>query len=121
MSAAAEEWTLATVRVAAETVVRARGLDVRAFFVGGTGTGALRIEVLREAAPGERAPDRQDVARMTDMPMPIDLDTREVTCWLELPCDQLDAVDAKPGAVTELVSLEVTKALRMRHGQGATA
>jgi hypothetical protein len=114
------EWTLATVLAAAEPIARARGLEIRAYLVNGPGMGAVRIEVLREPSPGS-AP-RDDSGRMfLGSPLPIDLDTREVSCWLELPCLDLDAVDTAPGGVTELVALEVTRVLRMRHGIGAAA
>lgn len=122
---AATEWTLATIRAAAEAVARARGLEVRAFITGGTRPAAVRIDVLREPTPGEYhdRPDNDDLIsnHLTSQTRPIDLDTREVTCWLELPCEQLDAADAAPGAITELVEREVTSVLRMRHGQGAAA
>lgn len=118
----ATEWTLATVREAVELVARARGLDVRAFFVGGPGMGSLRIEVLRAPAPGECAPAGDGCERMIlGDPLPIDLDAREVTCWIELPCAALDVADAESNGVAELVAREVTQVLRMRHGQGAAA
>lgn len=88
------EWTLATVRSAAEPIARARGLDVRAFMVGGSGPTAVRIEALR----GE-----------------------DVTCWIELPAAELDAADVAPGAVAALVERAIAQVLRMRHGQGAAA
>lgn len=89
-----EEWTLATVRDAATVAARARGLDVRAFMVGGNRPTAVRIEALR----GE-----------------------DVTCWIELPAAELDAADVTPGAVAELVEREIVQVLRVRHGSGATA
>lgn len=91
---ASAEWTLATVRAAAAPIARARGLEVRACMVGGIQTTAVRIELLRGL---------------------------DVTCWLELPAAEIDAADATPGGVGELIERDVTQVLRMRHGQGAAA
>jgi len=81
-----DDWTLATVRAAAEPIAAARGLVVREFMVGGSAPTALRIELLR----GESR-----------------------TCWVELPVAELDAA---PAGVTALIEREVTAVVRLRHG-----
>ena len=81
-----DDWTLATVRAAAEPIAAARGLVVRAFMIGGHRPTWVRIELLRG-----------DV----------------LTCWIELPVAELDAA---PAGVTALIEREVTAVVRLRHG-----
>lgn len=114
------EWTLATALTAAETVARAHGLDARAFFVSGPGLGSLRVEVLGELAQGESGsqPHHDHLIAQT---MPIDLDTRAVMCWTEIPCAALDVADSEPGGASALVERAVSEVIRMQHGKGAAA
>jgi hypothetical protein len=88
------EWTLESVRAAAEPSALARGLDVIAFMVGGAGPTAVRLEFVRGG---------------------------ETTCMVVIKATLLEAADSELGGVVELVASQVEYALRMRHGRGAEA